>query len=143
MKKVILTVAIVLMGLMSCKKEVVNTSIKTIVDLETRFVTESGVAEDTYYVLQFGTPSNGTENWSQQLFVNECGEVGVNTHFDSEEVRRVEIYKNGDNNPNFVWMGEVSVNELDSTFIITEIYGPTVNLVTIECDGLTRLQIQD
>lgn len=147
MKTIILTLAIglSLLTFTSCKKDnpKPSTSIKSIVDLETRFVTESGVAEDTYYVLQFGTESENTENWAQQLFVNECGEVGVNTHFDSQDTRRVEIYKNGDNNSNFVWMGEISVNSIDSTFIINEIYGPNVDLNVIECDNLMRLQIQE
>jgi len=142
MKKLILTLAVGLLTLASCTKDKVQPSTtKSEVVLETRFVTQDSVPVDTFYALQFGTGQ--TENWCQHLFIGTCGMWGINTNFDSNSMRRVEIYKAGDNVQSAVWIGEIGVNPTDSTFIIQEIMGQYIDVVPIQCDGLTRLQIQE
>lgn len=146
MKKLIITLSIFisLLTMTSCKKEVVepNTQ-KSIIELETRFISQDNIDNDTYTVLQFGKESNNTEHLSLYIPVSTCSLSGINTYFDTQDTRRIEIYKNGDNNSSYIWMGEISVNELDSTFIINKIYGPNVDLIQIECENLIRLQIQE
>lgn len=143
MKKIIVTIALII-GLSSCKKEVItlNCPVTTPVELgtviSTNFITDFGVAEDTYTVLKFR--SNGG---ADQLFVNECDEAAVNVEFNSVEETRVEVYKNGDGNSNYVWMGTVKVNPIDSTFIVTKLGGQNDIFLfpAIACGNTTKLAI--
>lgn len=144
MKKIIVTIALVLIGLTSCKKEVItpNCPVTPPVELgtviSTNFITDFGVAADTYTVLKFRS-SGGAD----QLFVNECGEVAVNTEFNSAEETRVEVYKNGDGNSNYIWMGNIKVNPADSTFIVTQIGGNSNVFVlpAYACGNTTKIAI--
>ena len=146
MKKIIITIALVLIGLTSCKKEVItpNCPVTPSVELgtviSTNLITNYIIPEDTFYALKFKS-SGGAD----QIFMNPCGETSISTSFNSTEETRVEIYKNGDGNPNYVWMGTIKVNPADSSFIITKIGGVAGTILLAEevCDQHTQLIVLD
>ena len=146
MKKIIITIALVLIGLTSCKKEVITpncpvtqTPDKGLV-LETNFITNYLIPNDTFYALQFR--ENGS---ADHFFINPCGETSINTTFNSVDETRVEVYKTNDGTSNFVWMGTVKVNPADSSFIITKIGGEpgTILISDGSCDNKNKLVILD